>query len=335
MTIEFPVINNNQGEVIPYTPIKESGILKTYWMPYPEFADLQELFCQRDTEGRWNKAKKYLSEFIPEHAVVVVGVLTKADTMNGKRYKEGSRFRIDSNTRAFNWSLGASDSIPKDVLVIEFNFPSFARLKSCYDTYDSVNATEKNQEAFYGIITGMCNYEPQSTKVRKGVIITALHMASCCYQPDTYTSKAPQRESIPGQTYYFLEEIKAFDRMIVNEGNWNQTWTCAALMAFKKYGTSHEKLLEGLDFLDKKSSNTRTTEKDGITFIVEEWKTHKVLGEKGTRFSQFGNQVSFCLYCIDKWMKPRTMKKLGNNWKHTASKYKDEQIASLEKLFSS
>jgi len=335
MTTEFPVIHNKQGDVIPYTPIKESGILKTYWMPYPEFADLQELFCQRDTEGRWNKAKKYLSEFIPEHAVVVVGVLTKADTMNGKRYKAGSRFRIDSNTRAFNWSLGGSDSIPKDVLVIEFNFPSFARHKSCYDTYDSVNATEKNQEAFYGIITGMCNYEPKSTKVRKGVIITALHMANCCFQPDTYTSKAPQRESIPGQTYYFLDEIKEFDEMIINESSWNQTWTCAALMAFKKYGISNERLLKGLDFLDKKSSNTRTTKIDGITYIIEEWKTHSFLGEKGTRFSQFEDQVSFCLYCIDKWMKDEPLKRMGKTWRETARKYKDEQIVSLEKLFSS
>ena len=187
----LPVIRNKQGDVVPYVSIKESGIIDAYWMPYQLFALLEELFCQRDTEGRWNKAKKYLAKFIPEHAIVVVGKLTKADTMNGKRYKAGSKFRIDSNTRAYNWGIGGSDQIPKDVFVIEFNFPSFARLKDCYDTYDSINATEKNQEKFYGIITGMASYEPQSTKVKKGVIITALNMANVCYQPDVYTSKAP------------------------------------------------------------------------------------------------------------------------------------------------
>ena len=331
---ELPVITNKQGDIVPYVSIKESGIINTYWMPYQLFALLEELFCQRDTEGRWNKAKKYLSQFIPEHAIVVVGKLTKADTMNGKRYKAGSKFRIDSNTRAYNWGIGGSDCIPKDVFVIEFNFPSFARLKECYDTYDSVNATEKNQEKFYGIITGMCNYEPQSTKVKKGVIITALHMANVCYDEDNvYSSKAPVTEAIPGQTFYFLDEIKAFDQMIVNEGSWNQTWTCAAFMAFKKYGVTNKRLLQGLKLLDKKASDTRVDAPDGITVIIEEWKEHTRLGEKGTRFSQFEDQVSFCLYCIDKWMKNQTVSRLVE-WKQTAAKYKDTQIATLEKAFA-
>lgn len=331
----LPVIKNKKGDIVPFVSIKESGIIDSYWMPYQVYALIEELFCQRDTEGRWNKAKKYLSYFIPEHVIVVIGVLTKPDTMNGKRYKAGSKFKIDSNTRAYNWEIGGSNQIPKDVLVIEFNFPSFERLKQCYDTYDSINATEKNQEKFYGIITGMCNYEPQSTKVKKGVIITALHMANVCYdENNVYTSKAPTTEAIPGQTFHFLDEIKAFDQMIVNEGSWNQTWTCAALMSFKKYGVSNDRLLEGLDLLDRKASDTRVSVPDGITTIIEEWKTHDKLGEKGTRFSQFEDQVSFCLYCIDKWMKNESIKKLGNNWKETASKYKDQTIISLNTLLN-
>ena len=61
---ELPVITNKQGDIVPYVSIKESGIINAYWMPYQLFALLDELFCQRDTEGRWNKAKKYLSKFI-------------------------------------------------------------------------------------------------------------------------------------------------------------------------------------------------------------------------------------------------------------------------------
>ena len=89
-----------------------------------------------------------------------------------------------------------------------------------------------------------------------------------------------------------------------------------------------------MDLLDKKASDTRVDVPDGITTIVEEWKTHEKLGEKGTRFSQFENQVSFCLYCIDKWMKNDPIKKLGNNWKETASKYKDSGVASLERALN-
>lgn len=313
------------GEYVPFelgASLKE--VIRTYWLGYDEYSTIEELYCQRDTEGRFSKAKSYLSRFIPEHAVVTIGVLTESDTMNGKRYKAGSRFRVDSNTRAFCWGNGHSDKIPQEVCVIEFSFPSFARLKECYDTYDSINATEKNQEKFYGIITGMCNYNPTSKKVKKGVVITALNMASSCFQPDVYTSKAPSTEALPGQTFFFIDEIKAFDQLIKNESNWNQTWTCAALMAMKKYGTDDEKLNEGLLRLDNKQSNTIPTEKDGMTHIVEEWKTDSFLGEKGTRYSQFENQVSYCLYCIDKWMKDVPFQKIGNNWKSTASKYKDK-----------
>ena len=331
---ELPVIKNKQGDLVPYVNIKESKIIDGYWMPYQTYAELEEIFCQRDTEGRWNKAKKYLSKFIPEHAIVVVGVLTKPDMVGGKRYKAGHKFRIDSNTRNFHWSVGGSDSIPKDVFVIQFSYDSFERLKKCYDTYDSINQTEKNQEKFYGIITGMCNYEPKSTKVKKGVIITALNRASICFQPGTYKSNTPQTETIPGQVFYFLDEIKAFDEMINNEGSWNQTWTCAALMSMKKYGTKNKRLLEGLDLLDRKASDTRVTVPDPITCIIEEWKTENgVLGEKGTRADRFEYQVDFCLYYIDKWMQNQKVKRIGA-WKGTAKSYKNNNISSLEKLFN-
>lgn len=331
---ELPVIKNKHGDLIPYVNIKESKIIDGYWMPYQRYAELEEIFCQRDTEGRWNKAKKYLDKFIPEHSIVTIGVLTKPDTMGGKRYKAGHKFRIDSNTRNYCWSIGGSNQIPKDVFVIEFNFSSLDRLKQCYDTYDSINQTEKNQEKFYGIITGMCNYEPQSTKVKKGVIITALHRASMCYQPDIYKSKAPQTEAIPGQISYFLEEIKAFDKMIVNEGSWNQTWTCAALMSMKKYGINNKRLREGLDLLDKKASDTRVAVPDGITCIIEEWKTENgILGEKGTRADRFEYQVDFCLYYIDKWMVNQKVKKIGK-WKGIAKSYKNNTISSLEKALN-
>ena len=72
---------------------------------------------------------------------------------------------------------------------------------------------------------------------------------------------------------------------------------------------------------------------DGMTAIIEEWKTNKFLGEKGTRFSQFEDQVSYCLYYIDKWMNDTFVKKTGPNWKETASKYKNHTCQSLNQLY--
>ncbi len=330
---KLPVIKDKQGNIIPYVDYKNSGIINSYWMGYREYSELEELFCQRDTEGRFNKAKKYLQELLPEHAVVTIGVLTEDDVVNGVQYKKGTRFRIDSNTRAFTWANGSSDSIPKDVMVIEFSFSSFSRLKKCYDTFDSISATEKNQEKFYGIITGMCGYEPVSKKVKKGIVVTALNFVSVCYQPNVYKSKAPVTESIPGQTFYFLEEIKAFDKLIIKEGNWNQTWVAAALMSMKKYGTTNERLQDGLLRLDGKKSDTMSDDWDGMTKIIEEWKSNEFLGEKGTRFSQFEGQVSYCLYYIDKWMTNTIVKRTASNWKETASKYTDHTSQNLNQLY--
>ena len=73
---KLPVIKDKQGNIIPYVDYKNSGIINSYWMGYREYSELEELFCQRDTEGRFNKAKKYLQELLPEHAVVTIGVLT-------------------------------------------------------------------------------------------------------------------------------------------------------------------------------------------------------------------------------------------------------------------
>jgi hypothetical protein len=328
------VIKNSMGDIVPFIPIKESNTLTSYWMTYSEYSELEEVFCQRDTEGRLNKAKKYLSEFITEHAVVFVCKLLNDDIVRGKKYKKGSKFRVDSNTRAMNWVNGGSNHIPKDVLVIEFSFESFERIRKCYNTFDSISATEANQEKFYGIITGMFNYEPLSKKFRKGQIITALNMASNCFYPETYTSQVTSPEVIPGQTFNFIEEIKSLDSLITIDSNWNQTWICAALMSLKKYGTKNDLLIEGLQRLDKKKSNTMPDTYDGITTIIEEWKENNFFPEKGTRFSQFQELVSWCLYYIDKWMDDKTVKRIGNEWKKTAKKYKDDKVSNLNKLFN-
>jgi hypothetical protein len=331
---KMKVIKNSMGDIVPFIPVKESNMLTSYWMTYGEYSELEEVFCQRDTEGRLNKAKKYLSEFITEHAVVFVCKLSSDDVVRGKKYKKGTKFRVDSNTRAMNWENGGSNNIPKDVLVIEFSFESFERIRKCYNTFDSISATEANQEKFYGIITGMFNYEPSSKKFRKGQIITALNMASNCFYPETYTSPVISPEVIPGQTFNFIEEIKCLDSLITGDSNWNQTWICAALMALKKYGTKNERLIEGLQRLDKKKSNTMPDVYDGITTIIEEWKENNVFPEKGTRFSQFQELVSWCLYYIDKWMDDKTVKRIGNEWKKTAKKYKDDKVSNLNKLFN-
>tara|TARA_A100001388_G_scaffold153749_1_gene114330 strand:+ start:251 stop:1180 length:930 start_codon:yes stop_codon:yes gene_type:complete len=306
-------------------------------MDYDDFAELDEVFCQRNTEGRLSKAQKHLSKLLPEHVVVYVARLTKADTVFGKKYKAGKLWRIDSNTRALNWKRGGSDAIPEKVFVIEYSFDSIDRIRESYNTFDSPDSVERNQEKMYGILSGMYNFTPQSEKLIKGQILTGLNKASNFFYPETWNQYTIRTSELPGQVGAFLEEIKALDKIIKVSANWDQALTCAALMALKKYGCYNQKLIDGLTDIDQRACNTKGKKWDGITHIVWEWVNAKMFPDKTTNWTNqngLNRTVSYVCYWIDKYMSDETGKQAGNSWIDTASKWKDQQVTSLNRVFA-
>ena len=330
-------VYRNDGDIVPFKPYHNSNIIDSYWMDYNDFAELDEVFCQRNTEGRLSKAQKHLSKLLPEHVVVYVARLTKADTVFGKKYKAGKLWRIDSNTRALNWKKGGSDAIPEKVFVIEYSFDSIDRIRESYNTFDSPDSVERNQEKMYGILSGMYNFTPQSEKLIKGQILTGLNKASNFFYPETWNQFTIRASELPGQVGAFLEEIKALDSIIKVSANWDQALTCAALMALKKYGCYNQKLIDGLTDLDQRACNTKGKNWDGITHIVWEWVNAKMFPDKTTNWTNqngLNRTVSYVCYWIDKYMSDETGKQAGNNWIDTASKWKDQQVTSLNRVFA-
>ena len=53
-------VYRNDGDIVPFKPYHNSNIIDSYWMDYDDFAELDEVFCQRNTEGRLSKAQKHL-----------------------------------------------------------------------------------------------------------------------------------------------------------------------------------------------------------------------------------------------------------------------------------
>lgn len=328
-------VTRSDGTLVPQMPIKESGIINSYWMPYDEFAALPEVFCQRNTEGRLSKASKHLSTLLPEHCVVFVAKLIEPGEVYGKTYPANYRWRIDSNTRALNWERAGSDCIPKDVFVIEYAFEDPDRIRKSYNTFDSPDSVERNQEKFYGIISGMYNYQPTSTKLIKGQIISALNKACHFYFPDVWNQNNIKASELPGQVGAFLEEIKALDTVMKDASSWDQALVCTGLMALKKYGCHNEKLLEGLRDINDKAANTRGKDWDGISHIVDEWKTSKIFASKETLWHKengLNRTVSYCCYWIDKYMKDETGSKFGKGWDKVAFQYKDQTVTTLNRL---
>ena len=330
-------VYRNDGDIVPFKPYHNSNIIDSYWMDYDDFAELDEVFCQRNTEGRLSKAQKHLSKLLPEHVVVYVARLTKADTVFGKKYKAGKLWRIDSNTRALNWKRGGSDAIPEQVFVIEYSFDSIDRIRESYNTFDSPDSVERNQEKMYGILSGMYNFTPQSEKLIKGQILTGLNKASNFFYPETWNQYTIRTSELPGQVGAFLEEIKALDKIIKVSANWDQALTCAALMALKKYGCYNQKLIDGLIDIDQRACNTKGKKWDGITHIVWEWVNAKMFPDKTTNWTNqngLNRTVSYVCYWIDKYMSDETGKQAGNSWIDTASKWKDQQVTSLNRVFA-
>ena len=330
-------VYRNDGDIVPFKPYHNSNNIDSYWMDYDDFAELDEVFCQRNTEGRLSKAQKHLSKLLPEHVVVYVARLTKADTVFGKKYKAGKLWRIDSNTRALNWKRGGSDAIPEQVFVIEYSFDSIDRIRESYNTFDSPDSVERNQEKMYGILSGMYNFTPQSEKLIKGQILTGLNKASNFFYPETWNQYNIRASELPGQVGAFLEEIKALDKIIKVSANWDQALTCAALMALKKYGCYNQKLIDGLTDIDQRACNTKGKKWDGITHIVWEWVNAKMFPDKTTNWTNqngLNRTVSYVCYWIDKYMSDETGKQAGNSWIDTASKWKDQQVTSLNRTFN-
>jgi len=326
-----PILDQNKNP-IPFRSVEGNegnGAINNYWLSYDEYAKLDEVFCQRDTEGRLTKAQKHLSILKAEHCVVSVAMLTEDDEVFGIKYKAGHKFILDSNTRHLNWSQGGSDQIPQEVLVIEYSYDNCESIRESYNTFDSPDALERNQEKLYGILSGIYHYTPKSYKLKKGQILTGLNKSCIFYWPDIYTQKQVKTEVLPGQVGAFIEEIKALDNFMSHKSSWDQALICAALMALKRYGTDNDRLNKGLKNINDSASTTgKGKELDGISHIVDEWKTHNNISDKKRRHLE-DNTVSYCLYWIDKYMKDEKGLKTGNGWENRAFEYKDKPQSSL------
>ena len=189
----------------------------------------------------------------------------------------------------------------------------------------------------YGILSGMYNFTPQSEKLIKGQILTGLNKASNFFYPETWNQYNIRASELPGQVGAFLEEIKALDKIIKVSANWDQALTCAALMALKKYGCYNQKLIDGLIDIDQRACNTKGKKWDGITHIVWEWVNAKMFPDKTTNWTNqngLNRTVSYVCYWIDKYMSDETGKQAGNSWVDTATKYKDQQVTTLNRVFA-
>ena len=297
--------------------------------PLQKFLDLPEVPCQRNTEQRLNKAKKYLKKVRPEHCIVHLVRLTKDCEVAGKLYPKGMIFRNDGNTRAMNWEQRGSDYLPEKLVAIIYDYDDLDEIKESYDCFDSAEATEKNQQKIYGILTGFYDYSPKSEKLLNGQIISGMNKACHLVKPTEWNQTViKSSEQLRDELSYWMINgcLQALDGLMSKKDKWCQPFIAAALLSLRHYGPKNQKLIQAWKLIEQEKGNTMGSEWDGVTHITEEWKTGKFFKDtsicRDTRWDNMDRTVSYILYWIDKYMEDETGTKVGKGWDTIAKQYR-------------
>lgn len=292
-------------------------------MPLDTFLGLPSVPHQRYTEGRAQsaKVKKMLSGHVrPEQLEVAIVELTEDCKYYNEEYKKGWRGIVNGNTRRLFWEMGWSKSVPTYVNATIYYLPDMEAVRDCYNTFDSMNATEITKEKLYGIISGMYNYTPSTPKIIKGEFLTALNLACHFYDPKVFYHSNAKPEILPSLVGTYIDEIIAFDNFCKRPKEWDQALICAAFMALKRYGVNNTNLLKCLSAIENRIINTQVEPYDSVTQISLEWKINDRFPIKVTNWDKQGGMkeiVSYALYWIEKYMDNKTVSQLGNNWRLT------------------
>ena len=295
-----------------------------------KFLNLPEVPCQRNTEARLSKARKYLKTVRPEHCIVHLVRLTQDCTVAGKLYPKGMTFRNDGNTRALNWEKQGSDFLPKKLVAIIYDYEDLEEIRKSYDCFDSAESTEKNQQKVYGILTGFYDYSPVSEKLTQGQIISGMNKACHFAKPSAWNqTTVNSTELLRDELSYWMINgcLPSLDRLMTKKERWNQPFIAAPLLRLRHYGPQNQKLLNAWRLIEQGAGNTYSAEWDGITHITEEWKTGTFFKDvticRDSRWDNMDRTVSYILYWIDKYMNDETLTRVGKGWDTVAKEYKN------------
>ena len=297
--------------------------------PLQKFLSLPEVPCQRNTEARLAKAKKHLKKLRPEQCVVHLVRLTKDCEVAGKLYPEGMVFVIDGNTRSMYWDTCDPDVLPEKLVAITYEYEDLDQIKAAYDCFDSAEATEKNQQKVYGILTGFYDYAPKSDKLATGQILSGMNKACCLVKPTEWNqTNIKDSRQLQCQLSYWVVNgcLQALDELMTKKDKWCQPFIAACLLSLRHYGPKNQKLIQAWKLIEQEKGNTMGVEWDGVTHITEEWKTGKFFKDtsicRDTRWDNMDRTVSYILYWIDKYMEDETGTKVGRGWDDVAVDYR-------------
>ena len=124
---------------------------------------------------------------------------------------------------------------------------------------------------------------------------------------------------------------------------WDAASFCAALMAYKKYGSNDDKLNQFFYIFShqKEDKSDPQDRYDGATHSIIEWKEHNLFPMHHPVWDRtitigsaeyhtgFNKTVSFILYWVEKYMDDQRLISRGFGWDKTCYKFLDNNTSNL------
>ena len=263
-----------------------------------EFSGYKAISCQRDVELRAPRVRKMLKKkWLSTHGM--------GDVVE---YPDGTRERINGNTRVYVWNQPYAGPIPSHVSITIYSVKNEEEAKALYYTIDSSDAVEKNKDKITGYYRQL-GLVFDTRKIAAGQIVKVLEYAGWNTPPQRDKNGPVPVTAIDRfeVVQYFQEELKALDAIGFKGGNkvFKTHLITAALMALKTYGVTNERLLAGLHQLEalERGPSSPKSGTDGMTKIIEEYVEKRQFPD-GLSTDDVGlpRQLDFFLYCVCKYM---------------------------------
>jgi len=336
MSQKIPKIKNAKGTYVPCVPIDTTKVESRY-IDIEEFFAIRKNPKQRHTPTQARKNKK-LRKFLPIHATdqINIGKLTRDmqvydnESEQWVTLKAGTLVLLNGHTRQYVWKHGMSDVYPKEVYINVHEIDSLEMNDLLYDSYDSSDAVEKNNQKIYGELQQL-GFTPASKRMTSGGILTGMNFAYHVHN-NKHNSMTVNHEFFTEQCDFFLEELKGLDKLFLNKNlsNWNQAKVATYLCGAKRYGISDPLFLKFFTYITSRLGGTNTQidsgKYDGATHVnTKKWQGNKTTWGNGSD-EGLHETVSYNLYWLEKFMEDKKLSRTHPSWRNQTKDWEDKCV---------
>ena len=306
MTIKFTSSENDFYNVT-IASLKEWRI---EWLCCPNQRD-------HDERSKEEKHQKRFRKRHPDHLEVNGVILSRdcTDHVTGKKYKKGTKFKVNGHTRDKCWELGVcEDGQPENVRIRWRYVDSIDAVRAEFAVFDSAEPSEKVNDRIFGAYRNAFSHQGKFIEHPHLYKVGGIAFAYAACQPDEFTraEKASTGDLLLMVTYlepalYWLQDVFNDSAFNSNKNKISHTvaMTAAYLESYMKHRGDDVALSRLREFIIR-VSNARIDfdeTSDACTRFINEWadpdKSTYLYGNTGILCQGSKEMEGFNLLMID------------------------------------